>query len=374
MNKSILEEIRESGFSADWLMENVPELEILKGVPQNPEYHGEGDVDTHTELVCNSMISLPEWMSLPDELKEIMFLAGAFHDIGKPSCTRMEEGRLTSPRHTIVGERIFRAMPYRNQERFGLPFGQRELVSKLIRYHGLPIWFWSKKQPEQGLLKAAESIPLYLLYLLAKADSMGKICRDPGRLVENLELFAACAEEQGIWKHPYPFANPYTRYQYFHKEGVWQGDELYDCTKFDVLMMSGLPLSGKDSWIERHGGGRSVVSLDDIRAEYNISPSGGSAKVAGIAIERAKVLLRKKQSFIWNATNLSEERRQKLCRLFSSYGARVRIIYLEAPYRELLSRNQKRERHIPEAVLENMIDKLEVPAPWEGYGVEIGDR
>ena len=44
-------------------------------------------------------------------------------------------------------------------------------------------------------------------------------------------------------------------------------------------------------------------------------------------------------------------------------------MYLEVPYRELLKRNEKRNRYIPVKVLEQMIDKLEVPAPWEGYDV-----
>ena len=47
------------------------------------------------------------------------------------------------------------------------------------------------------------------------------------------------------------------------------------------------------------------------------------------------------------------------------------MIYLEVPYRELLRRNEKRDRYIPVKVLEKMIDKLEVPAPWEGYAWKL---
>ena len=39
-------------------------------------------------------------------------------------------------------------------------------------------------------------------------------------------------------------------------------------------------------------------------------------------------------------------------------------LYLEVPYKELLARNHIRKRHIPENVLETMIQKLEIPAPW----------
>lgn len=76
--------------------------------------------------------------------------------------------------------------------------------------------------------------------------------------------------------------------------------------------------------------------------------------------------MRQRKPFIWNATNIIQETRQRLVSLFAGYGARVHIVYLEAPYQELLDRNRKRARYIPEPVLEDMIRKLELPAPWGG--------
>ncbi|MEZ3445831.1 MAG: AAA family ATPase [Lachnospiraceae bacterium] len=65
-----------------------------------------------------------------------------------------------------------------------------------------------------------------------------------------------------------------------------------------------------------------------------------------------------------------QETRLRLVSLFAGYGARVHILYLETPYEELLDRNQKRARYIPEPVLEDMIRKLKLPAPWEAYSVK----
>ena len=367
--EGILSWIRESMFSLDQLTKRYPELEILKGVPQNPEYHGEGDVYIHTGLVCEQLCSLSEWAGLTDREQEGLFLAAAFHDIGKPASTRFEEGRWTSPKHTIVGEKVFRAMAYRGGKGFGMTFQERELAAKLVRFHGLPVWFWKKRRMDYDLLRAAEVVPLRLLWLLAKADARGRMCQTPGELEEQGKLFAEYGKELGVWEKPYPFANAYTRYQYFHKEEMQPGVQLYDDTKFDVWMMAGLPLAGKDTWIEKNGAGRTVISLDEIRGELGISPREGSGKVANLAIERARKLLRKKESFIWNATNLMQETRQRLVGLFAGYGARVHILYLETPYEELKKRNRERERQIPRKVLEQMIDKLEMPEPWEGYEV-----
>ncbi|MDE7479432.1 MAG: AAA family ATPase, partial [Lachnospiraceae bacterium] len=325
--------------------------------------------------VCEKLVELPEWQNLAKEEQELLFLAAVFHDIGKASCTKQEDGNWISPRHTIVGEKEFRRIVYREAEQFGLTFRQREVVAKLIRYHGLPVWFWTKERPAFDLLKAAESIPLRLLYLLSKADVQGRIEREPGQMAEHVELFADYAQELGVWEKPYEFANIYTKYQYFHKEGLWQEAELYDDTEFDVILMSGLPLAGKDSWIEQnsdkiYGIHMPVISLDEIREQLGILPTKGSGRVAQAALEQARRFLRRKQPFIWNATNIIQETRQNLVTLFAGYGARVHILYLEAPYQELLDRNQKRTRYIPEAALEEMIRKLEIPAPWEAYEVK----
>lgn len=370
MNQEILKGIRDNEFSLGWLARNCSGLSRLKNIPQNPEYHGEGDVYRHTEMVCGKLMELPEWRELEKEEQELLFLAAAFHDIGKAVCTKQQDGQWVSPKHAIIGEKEFRRIAYKEAEQFGLTFRQRETAAKLIRYHGLPVWFWTKQRPELDLLKAAESIPLRLLYLLSKADVQGRIEKQPGKMEENVELFADYARESGVWEKPFLFANPYTRYQYFHKEGLWQEAELFDDTEFDVILMSGLPLAGKDSWIEKKGKEMPVISLDEIREKMGISPTKGSGRVVQAALEEAKNVLRRKEPFIWNATNIIQETRQKLVGLFAGYGARVHIMYLEAPYRELLARNRKRERYIPELVLEDMIKKLELPAPWEAYDVK----
>ena len=373
--QNILDEIRRHGFSFDWLAEagQCPILQKLKEVPQNPEYHGEGDVYTHTQMLCREMIRLPLWQELAPREQELVFLAGAFHDLGKLPCTKWEDGKWTSPKHTIVGARMFRELAYREGKRFGLSFQEREQAAALIRFHGLPVWFWTKRRPEFDLHKAAQSVSLKLLYILSKADTLGRIGSEPEEMAQKVDYFWEYACELGIGETSGSFFNDYSRFQYFHKEDMDPGAQLYDSTEFDVYVMSGLPLSGKDTWIDKQGKDLPVVSLDQIREEFKISPTDGSARVVTIANRRARSLLREKKPFIWNATNIMEDIRQRLVGLFSGYGARVHFIYLEAPYGEMMRRNQERERYIPEPVLETMIGKWEPPAPWEGYSVNYVD-
>lgn len=365
--EGILSLIRRTDFSLDRIAAAFPELDRLKGVPQNPLYHGEGDVWQHTQLVCRKVTELDQWQSLTDREQELLFLAAAFHDIGKPACTRLEDGNWTSPRHTIVGEKVFWAMAYRQQARFGLTREERELTAKLIRRHGLPVWFLKKQKPEAELIKTAECVPLKLLYLLSKADVAGRYNQASEDLESSVELFGEYGRELGIWEHPYPFADPYTRYEYFHRDDLWEGSRLYDETTFDVCLMAGLPLAGKDTWIEGHKKGLPVISLDQIREEYGISPQKGALKVVQIATKRAREHLRRQEPFIWNATNLIFKNREQLCSLFRAYHARIHLVYLEAPYEEILIRNRKRQRSLPLPVLERMIDHMEMPEPWETH-------
>lgn len=84
---------------------DYPELHALIGVPQEPEWHPEGDVWTHTLLVIDAAAALlrrgPDHFSRQDQLT---VLFGALcHDFGKPSTTRFEDGRFRSHGHEEAG-------------------------------------------------------------------------------------------------------------------------------------------------------------------------------------------------------------------------------------------------------------------------------
>ena len=81
------------------------------------------------------------------------------------------------------------------------------------------------------------------------------------------------------------------------------------------------------------------------------------------------MFMRKKESFVWNATNITSQMRQQLIELFESYGGRVRIIYIEVPYKMLIQQNGNREEVLPKLVLDKMIRKLEPPIREEAYKI-----
>lgn len=361
---------RENSYDFKALTEAFPVIQSLKNVEQDPDYHGEGDVFIHTENVCRALTEFPEWVDLSDEEKGILYLAAFFHDLGKERCTRVEDGKIVSPKHAVMGAKRFRADCYRRYETvYDISFQEREEIAWLIRYHGLPLFFMEKEGIDMQLYRARECVRFSLLYLLAKADIMGRECRDKASLLSTVEYFKEYSVEAGCYDACPAFANEYTRLRFYRGGGVWPGDCLYDDTRFPVYLMAGFPLAGKDTYIMKNFPDLPVVSLDDIREEWGVSPASGSGAVAAEARERAKVFLRKEQPFVWDATNLSVEIRRKLFRLFEDYGARVILLYIEAPYEELLRRNKIRPRSVPEQVINQMIGRFDMIEPSECYRV-----
>ena len=70
------------------------------------------------------------------------------------------------------------------------------------------------------------------------------------------------------------------------------------------------------------------------------------------------------------ATNITRQMRQQLIDLFLSYGAFVKIIYLEVSYALLQEQNRNREQVVPPDAMVKMLAKLEVPSISEAHTVE----
>lgn len=350
----------------------------MAGTPQNLAYHGEGDVLAHTKLVCETLAGLDQFRQMDGDRRQAVFLAALLHDIGKISCTRLEDGRWVSPRHAATGASMARELLWLDCGWCGQPRWQalRETVCTLIRYHSLPPYAVYEENSARRLLKAASSGELLpgfsveLLCLLARADILGRVCGDQMELLESVELCGALAEEQGCLTGPPASPSRHTAFSYFSGKLTQLDYELYDDTWGEVILMCGLPGTGKDTWIASHHPELPVVSLDAIRAELGVSPVGSQKRVADEARARAKAFLRQKRPFIWNATNITSDLRRGLVELFTGYHASVRIVYLETEWEEELRRNAGRAAVVPEDAILHMLNKLTPPERFEAHRVD----
>jgi predicted kinase len=103
------------------------------------------------------------------------------------------------------------------------------------------------------------------------------------------------------------------------------------------------------------------VSLDHIRDELDVDPADAQGTVVAHARELAREHLRAGRRFVWNATNVSRQLRASVVNLFLDYGARVRMVYVEVPERELRAQNRAREAVVPGPVMDRLLDRWEVP-------------
>jgi poly(A) polymerase len=72
----------------------LPEIARMAGVVQSPDYHPEGDVLTHTLWLLDQ---------LPAGGPETLALGALLHDVGKPVCAAVHDGRTTFYGHPTVG-------------------------------------------------------------------------------------------------------------------------------------------------------------------------------------------------------------------------------------------------------------------------------
>ncbi len=98
-------------FVESGLMEHLlPEILVLKGCEQPPQFHPEGDVFIHTRL----MLSM-----LPEQVSTSLVLSVLFHDIAKPATQTVDDtGRIRFNGHDALGaemtDGILRRMKYPN--------------------------------------------------------------------------------------------------------------------------------------------------------------------------------------------------------------------------------------------------------------------
>ena len=353
----------------DWaaIDEALPWIRALKGCPQDPIHHAEGDVWIHTRIVCEALAGMKAWRDLPERIREILFWSALLHDVAKPACTRHEDGgRVSSRGHARRGANDAQRILWE----LGMPFEDRQNVVHLVRHHTLPFWLIERTDAPRTLTLVSQTTRCDWLAILAEADARGRICQDPERILENVALFAELAREHRCLAQPRAFASEHGRFLYARDE--WREIDLAPHEDFssDVVLMSGMPGVGKDTWIRRHLPGWPVVSLDDIRQRLGVRPTERQGTVVQAAREKARQHLRQGTSFVWNATNLSRQVRGACVGLCAAYKARVRIVYLEASPERLRRQNRERDTAVPQKVLDKLLQRWEVPDPYEGHQVD----
>jgi tRNA nucleotidyltransferase (CCA-adding enzyme) len=152
----------------------LPELHALIGCPQEPEWHPEGDVWTHTMLVIDQARQANG--DLDRGRVAAVMLGAVCHDLGKPSTTATIEGRIRSLGHEEAGvEPATRLLDRLNVHSLD-GFDVRTQVLGLTAHHLKPGAFYKERDriSDGAFRRLALKVDLELLARLARADCRGR--------------------------------------------------------------------------------------------------------------------------------------------------------------------------------------------------------
>jgi tRNA nucleotidyltransferase (CCA-adding enzyme) len=151
----------------------MPELLPLVGCEQEPEWHPEGDVWTHTLLVIDKARELNSDLD-PPRLVTVM-LGAVSHDLGKPATTARIDGRIRSLDHEQAGVEPAVALLDRLNVHTVDGFDVRAQVVGLVAHHLKPGAFRKAPNVTDGAFRRlAQKVDLELLARLARADCLGR--------------------------------------------------------------------------------------------------------------------------------------------------------------------------------------------------------
>jgi len=186
----------------EWRMLDAvaPELAPMAGTPQEPEWHPEGDVWTHTLLAIDEAALRIADLDRPRALT--VMLATLAHDLGKPATTKFEDGRIRSKGHEEAGLEPTRNLLDRWNVHTLLGYDVRAQVLALVGNHLKPHQLYKEREQvtDGAIRRLAAKCEAVLLHRVASADSLG---RTPGQFsTEPMDWFLRRAQELDVARRP----------------------------------------------------------------------------------------------------------------------------------------------------------------------------
>ncbi len=194
--------------SSGWLV-CFPEIAAMAGVPQDPEWHPEGDVSVHTMHVLNAAAKIAERDGLAGDDRAVLLFAALAHDFGKPATTelRPREGRerWTSWGHEPLGGPITRQFLTRIGIKSVIADQVVPLVENHLAHRSIGMSASGEITPRAVRRLALRLAPASIeqLIRLIEADASGRPPKDPALPPEAARILTA-AREESVAEKPQP--------------------------------------------------------------------------------------------------------------------------------------------------------------------------
>lgn len=181
-----LQVLRETG----WLS-LYPTLEALIDCPQDPHWHPEGDVWTHTGHVCDVAAHIALRQELSGDERVATLFGALCHDLGKATTTVLgEDGRWRSPGHDKAGVEPARQF----LKSIGAPARIMALVLPLVQEHMNAINVQPTERIVRRLAVRLAPATIALWHAVVEADASG---RPPAEPADPGAAVAAMAQNMG---------------------------------------------------------------------------------------------------------------------------------------------------------------------------------
>lgn len=215
--------------TTDWLS-LYPELAAIVNVPQDPQWHPEGDVWTHTLHVCDVAAAIATRDGLSENDRLVLIFAALCHDLGKATTTEFLEGRWRAHGHCEAGVAPTEVL----LRRIGCPDSIIEQVTPLVAEHLVHAQPGLSARAVRRLARRLGRTTISQLLRLIEADLRGRPPL-PGDLPEELRTIADLASQEQIAEGmPQPVIGGKHLIAAGHKPGRWFGEVLKRC--FDAQL------------------------------------------------------------------------------------------------------------------------------------------
>jgi predicted kinase len=379
----------------------VPSLRQLKDTPQDPEWHGEGDVHRHTSMVLEELyreLDSPLGAELSPLEKQELVLGAVFHDLAKPWTTRHTEVRgtmrVTALRHEAKGRSALASALVD----LGLPWDSLWQVMSLVGSHHEPKLLVVKERGPGEYRRISRRVDPRRVAFLARADMRGRICPDRERQIEHVELFALGAEEycpsgwHEAWRRHFA-ASLDGRPPAFQDRVFGEAIRAAEAGRIrepeegfflafqepaappELVVTCGLSGSGKSTFVEKFLGDHERISLDELRDDLagDRSDQALNGAVRQEAKLRLKTALRPGRKVVWDATCLRKDFRSAVCEIGLAYGALVTLVVFQLRPELCAARNRARSHAVPATVLASQVEQWEWPEVDEAHRLLVLD-
>lgn len=139
-------------------------------------------------------------------------------------------------------------------------------------------------------------------------------------------------------------------------------------SKGAVVLSIGLPGSGKSTWFKRHN----ILPLSSDMVRILLFDDVTEQRYQDLVFStlrsmlRARLLAKRPWNYV-DATNLSPHERRSWVKLAHDFGYEAHAVFFDVPPEVCIERNHRRERNVPEDVMQRMATKLRPPKFEEGF-------